>query len=155
MPIHHTALGAVAAGILALSLAGCDNRNNNATPTTGSAPATTPSAPVAVTPPTPSTPASSTVGNSTTTGGSDTTGASLGSVVANTAQDATITTKVNAAFANDSELSAMKIDVDTKNGAVTLTGPAPSAAAKDRASTMARAIDGVTTVNNNLTVKAS
>ena len=37
--------------------------------------------------------------------------------------------------------------------AVTLTGPAPSQAAKDHATTLARQSDGVKGVSNNLTVQ--
>ncbi len=66
--------------------------------------------------------------------------------------DIATTASVNAKLAADSELSAIKIDVDTKDGVVTLTGPAPNAAAKARATDIAKAVDGVKTVNNNLTV---
>ena len=49
--------------------------------------------------------------------------------------DATITAQVNANLAKDPDLSAVKINVDTVNGKVTLNGPAPSTVA--RASRMA------------------
>ena len=68
--------------------------------------------------------------------------------------DAAITASVNASLAKDPDLSAMKIDVDTKSGVVTLSGPAPTAAAKDRATSLAQAVDGVAGVNNNLEVRA-
>lgn len=68
--------------------------------------------------------------------------------------DAAITAKVNANLAKDPDLSAMKIDVDTKSGIVTLSGPAPTPAAKDRATSLAQAVDGVAGVNNNLEVRA-
>lgn len=68
--------------------------------------------------------------------------------------DAAITASVNASLAKDPDLSAVKIDVDTKSGVVTLSGPAPSAAAKDRATSLAQAVDGVAGVNNNLEVRA-
>ena len=68
--------------------------------------------------------------------------------------DAAITSKVNAGLAADKDLSATKIDVDTKNGVVTLTGPAPSAGARERATEIARNVKGVSSVNNKLTVKA-
>lgn len=67
--------------------------------------------------------------------------------------DVTTTAAVNAKLVADSELSAIRIDVDTKDGVVTLTGPAPNAAAKERATTIAKAVDGVKTVHNNLTVQ--
>lgn len=77
-----------------------------------------------------------------------------GNAVAAAADTASITTAVNAGLVKDSELSAIKINVDTKDGVVTLTGEAPNQAAKDRAADIAKAVQGVTAVNNNLTVKA-
>lgn len=71
------------------------------------------------------------------------------------AMDATITTKINAALAADDKLSAMKIDVDTANGRVTLSGTAPDAASRDRATTLAAAVEGVTGVENKLAVTGS
>lgn len=67
--------------------------------------------------------------------------------------EAGITGKVNAAFVGDPELSALKINVDTKDGVVTLNGEAPNQGAKDRAEELAKAVEGVTSVNNLLTVK--
>lgn len=78
---------------------------------------------------------------------------------ANTAKgaidDATITAQVNAGLAKDPDLSALKINVDTVNGKVTLNGPAPSTVARDRAETIAKSVTGVTSVNNQLVVTAS
>ena len=67
--------------------------------------------------------------------------------------EAGITGKVNAALVGDPELSALKIDVDTKDGVVTLNGEAPNQSAKDRAEQLAKAVEGVNSVNNLLTVK--
>lgn len=67
--------------------------------------------------------------------------------------DMGITAKVNAALVGDSELSALQINVDTKDGAVTLNGDAPNQAAKDRAEQLAKAVEGVSSVNNLLIVK--
>lgn len=69
--------------------------------------------------------------------------------------DATITAEVNAGLAKDPDLSAVKINVDTVDGKVTLNGPAPSTVARDRAETIAKAVTGVTAVNNQLVVSAS
>jgi hyperosmotically inducible periplasmic protein len=80
---------------------------------------------------------------------------SMGAAAADKVDDATITSKVNAQLASDSDLSALRIDVDTKDGVVTLTGPAPSADARQRAAEIARNVDGVTSVNNQLTVQSS
>ena len=66
--------------------------------------------------------------------------------------DASITAQVSAGLAKDPDLSAVKINVDTKNGAVTLNGPAPNLAAKDRAQTIAKSIKGVTSVTNLLVI---
>jgi osmotically-inducible protein OsmY len=69
--------------------------------------------------------------------------------------DAMITTSVNASLAKDPDLSAIKINVDTKDGVVTLNGPAPTAAAKDKAAELAKQVKGVASVNNQLVVSAS
>lgn len=70
------------------------------------------------------------------------------------ASDVAITAKVNAALAGDSQLSALKIDVDTTNGHVELKGTAPDPAARDRATVLAAAVEGVVKVENRLTVEA-
>ncbi len=70
------------------------------------------------------------------------------------AADVAITAKVNAALAGDSQLSALKIDVDTTNGMVELKGTAPDPAARDRATVLAAAVEGVVKVENRLTVEA-
>lgn len=68
--------------------------------------------------------------------------------------DAAITAQVSAGLAKDPDLSAVKINVDTVNGKVTLNGPAPSTVARERAETIAKAVTGVTSVNNQLVVTA-
>lgn len=72
---------------------------------------------------------------------------------ADTMSEAGITAKVNAALVGDPELSALKINVDTHGNAVTLNGEAPNQSAKDRAEQLAKAVEGVQSVNNLLTVK--
>ncbi|HET9643970.1 MAG TPA: BON domain-containing protein [Burkholderiaceae bacterium] len=67
--------------------------------------------------------------------------------------DAAITTSINADLAKDPDLSALKIDVDTSNGRVTLHGTAPSDTAKQRATKLASNVKGVTSVDNQLTVQ--
>lgn len=69
--------------------------------------------------------------------------------------DATITAQVNASLAKDPDLSALKINVDTVNGKVTLNGPAPSTVARDRAESIAKSVEGVTEVSNQLVVMSS
>lgn len=68
------------------------------------------------------------------------------------AKDAVITTSVNAQLAKDSQLSALRINVDTVDGRVALKGTAPDAASRDRATQLARNVDGVKSVDNQLTV---
>jgi hyperosmotically inducible protein len=74
--------------------------------------------------------------------------------VTSTIDDVTITASVSAGLAKDPDLSAIKINVDTSKGVVTLSGPAPSDTAKDRATTIAQNVKGVSSVNNQLMVKA-
>ena len=76
-------------------------------------------------------------------------------VMTTSVEDIAITARVSAGLAKDADLSAIKIDVDTKNGVVLLSGPAPSAAARDKATIIARSTKGVNSVDNKLVVKAN
>ncbi len=76
-----------------------------------------------------------------------------GNAMSGTVDDAAITSSVSAGLAKDPDLSAIKIDVDTKGGVVSLKGPAPTAAAKARAEEIAKGVQGVSAVNNQLEVK--
>lgn len=67
--------------------------------------------------------------------------------------DAVITTSVNAELAKDASLSALKINVDTNGGRVALKGKAPDAAARERATSLALAVKGVLSVDNQLTLE--
>jgi hyperosmotically inducible protein len=67
--------------------------------------------------------------------------------------DTAITASVKTDFLKDPDLSALKIDVDTKGGVVTLNGLAGDEAARTRAAKMASAIKGVREVRNFLVVK--
>jgi osmotically-inducible protein OsmY len=67
--------------------------------------------------------------------------------------DAAITASIKADYLKDPDLSAFKIDVDTKDGVVTLNGVAETAAARARAEQLAAASKGVREVRNHLTVK--
>jgi hyperosmotically inducible protein len=69
---------------------------------------------------------------------------------AQTAHDATITAKVKTALAADEMVKARRIDVDTLRGVVQLNGTVSSAAEKDRAMTLARQVEGVVEVRDNL-----
>lgn len=68
--------------------------------------------------------------------------------------DATITTNVKAKLAASATVAASAIDVATKDGVVTLTGAVNSASAKSEAESIAKGVEGVKSVTNNLTVKA-
>jgi osmotically-inducible protein OsmY len=68
--------------------------------------------------------------------------------------DGWITTKVKTSFVGEDALENSDIDVDTKNGVVTLKGNVASAAAKNRAEAVAKDVEGVKRVKNQLKVKA-
>ncbi len=78
--------------------------------------------------------------------------AATGERVASTLADAGITASVKAALAADPSLSALKVSVDTRDGVVTLTGPAPDDKSRERAAVLAAAPEGVRSVINQLVV---
>lgn len=69
--------------------------------------------------------------------------------------DAALTAKVKTKFLADTSISGLKIDVDTKNNVVTLSGTVPTAAERARAVAVAKGTDGVKSVVNNLKVGKS
>ncbi len=99
-------------------------------------------------------------------GDSPTAGQKLDSAIADTKQaansaanktseamnDATIVTKINAALVADDKLKARKIDVSSVDGRVTLAGTAPDTDSQSRATTLAAAVEGVHSVDNQLVV---
>ena len=66
--------------------------------------------------------------------------------------DATITTTVKARLAQDKLGSLTRVDVDTTNGVVALNGTVETAEQRARAEQLARRVDGVKRVQNNLQV---
>jgi osmotically-inducible protein OsmY len=68
--------------------------------------------------------------------------------------DSTITARVKSRFAQDPQVSAMRISVDTLQGVVQLSGFATSSAEKKRAAELAGEVPGVQNVRNNIVVKA-
>jgi len=68
--------------------------------------------------------------------------------------DSATTVKIKSALVADPEIKSLRIDVDTRDGAVTLSGTVPSAANAERAATVAKGVDGVKSVANRLAVKA-
>jgi osmotically-inducible protein OsmY len=74
---------------------------------------------------------------------------SVGSYV----DDATITTRVKARFADDPKVGAVAISVVTLKGTVQLSGFAKSAMERANAEAVAKEVPGVTRVINNITVR--
>ncbi|XHS77923.1 BON domain-containing protein [Burkholderiaceae bacterium UC74_6] len=66
--------------------------------------------------------------------------------------DATIITKINASLVTDDKLKAGHIDVKSTDGRVTLTGTAPDSESQSRATSLALAVNGVRSVDNQLVV---
>jgi len=67
-------------------------------------------------------------------------------------EDAWITTKVKLALLTDDVVDGTDVNVDTFDGRVTLHGKVSSAAEKARAATRAKEVDGVSAVENLITV---
>ena len=67
--------------------------------------------------------------------------------------DAAITTKVKAAFANDPNVKATEINVETYKGTVQLSGFVAQPGDAQRAADIARGVKGVSSVKNDIRVK--
>jgi osmotically-inducible protein OsmY len=67
--------------------------------------------------------------------------------------DATTTAEVKAKLLADTDVGGLKIDVDTKDHVVTLTGTVDSAVEKAKALRIAGEVGGVTRVEDQLTIK--
>jgi hyperosmotically inducible protein len=67
--------------------------------------------------------------------------------------DAAITGKVKTQLLADPDVKGLAIDVDTKDGVVTLNGSADKAGNVDKAVSIAKGTEGVKSVDNKLTVK--
>jgi len=73
---------------------------------------------------------------------------------ATTASNAALTTKVKSALAKEEGFKTLgKINVDSNEGVVTLKGKVDSAEAKTKAEQVAKQVDGVKSVKNQLTVE--
>jgi hyperosmotically inducible periplasmic protein len=77
---------------------------------------------------------------------------SIGTAAAEAVTDAGITTKVKTRLLGDPDVSGLRIDVDTRDGVVTLTGTVSSSAEKARALDLAGKVDNVKRVEDKLTV---
>lgn len=81
-------------------------------------------------------------------GGKDGSDKTAGQVV----DDTVITSKVKAALLADPDIAGLKINVDTAKGKVTLKGEVKSLALWRKAESLARGVDGVKDVNNQLVI---
>ena len=70
----------------------------------------------------------------------------------NTIKDGWLVMKVHSEMVDEDVLSGSNIDVDVKNGVVTLQGTVPSEAARARALAVAKANDGVKNVVDQLKI---
>lgn len=66
--------------------------------------------------------------------------------------DASITAEVKSRLLVDPDISGLRIDVDTSNGMVTLTGMVTTQAEKSEALEIARRVEGVTNVTDRIAV---
>ena len=128
-----TAMLAAAIAAIALTTAGC---NRQPAETTGRAT----SDKMATT-----TDRTATTTNRTTTGATNETAVAV--------DDAAITTKVKTAVLAEPGLKSLQINVDTKDAVVTLSGTVDSPELKSRAVQIAQGVQGVKSVNDNLSVK--
>lgn len=124
-----------------LFAAGCDQRNADKSASTSTTPSTSSTTTASPAPTTPPSTASSTMAPS--------------SSMTASADDATITTKVKEAVMADPNLKSTDINVDTKNGVVTLAGTVSSQEAKQKANQAAQSVQGVKSVSDQLVVKPS
>jgi len=76
-----------------------------------------------------------------------------GKSVEATADDATITTRVKTSLLNDPDVGGLRIDVDTFQGVVTLSGAVKTPVERDKAMALARKITGVTDVKSTLQIQ--
>lgn len=75
------------------------------------------------------------------------------STVGQYVDDATITTRVKTRMAKDPAVSAMRINVDTLNGVVQLSGFATSETERANAERLVREVPDVKSVRNNIVVR--
>ena len=69
------------------------------------------------------------------------------------AEDGAITTRVKTRFVGDKYVDALAIDVDTREGVVTLNGAVATRFQREQAEKLARDVSGVERVNNQILVR--
>jgi hyperosmotically inducible protein len=79
--------------------------------------------------------------------------AMTGKTAGQNVDDATITASVKSTLVADKAANLTRVDVDTNRGVVSLNGVVESADQKARAEQLARRVDGVKNVINNLQVQ--
>jgi osmotically-inducible protein OsmY len=67
--------------------------------------------------------------------------------------DSWVTTKVKTAILNEPSLKVLQINVETYEGVVQLSGFVDNAASRTKAAEIARSVQGVKTVKNNLELR--
>ncbi len=67
--------------------------------------------------------------------------------------DTTITTQVKARFFENKQVDGSSISVETLNGTVMLSGFAKSAAEKNTAESIARGVNGVKSIKNEIAIR--
>jgi osmotically-inducible protein OsmY len=67
--------------------------------------------------------------------------------------DATITTRIKARFVENKQVDAASIHIETLNGTVMLSGFAKNATEKSTAESIARGVDGVRSVKNEIAIR--
>lgn len=67
--------------------------------------------------------------------------------------DTAITTSIKTKYLADDTLKGLDISVETEHGVVTLTGSVQNDSAKSLATTIAQGVEGVTRVDNQLTIQ--
>lgn len=89
----------------------------------------------------------------TTPMAANTTTSAPGTTLGTKVDDTVITTKVKAALVKDQQIQALQIKVETRKGQVQLSGFADNQGQIDRAMTVAKGIEGVTGVDNAMSLK--
>lgn len=77
-----------------------------------------------------------------------------GKTAGRTIDDATITASVQGKLTSDKASNFPRINVDTERGVVTLNGVVRTVEDKSRAESLARMVEGVSKVNNNLQIQS-
>jgi osmotically-inducible protein OsmY len=77
-----------------------------------------------------------------------------GKTAGRTVDDASTTAMVQGKLTNDRASNFSRINVDTERGVVTLNGVVRTVEEKSRAEYLARSVEGVSNVNNNLQIQS-